>query len=84
MLTVGRHTFPTLLSRTDRISHFPVMGVCEKVETSTGAGPSGLMNSLWSHTNCGRSRGLLYSCPTHVIITMIFDYGALSPDFDTI
>ena len=25
-------TFPTLLSRADRISHFPVMGVCEKVK----------------------------------------------------
>ena len=55
--------------------NFPVMCVCESeacLETSTEAGPSDLMNSLWSHTNCGPSRGLLCCRSTHVIITMIF------------
>lgn len=74
MLTVWRHTLPTLLSRTDRIKLFS-HHVCESeacLETSTRAGPSDLINFLWSHTNCGPSRGLLYCRSTHVIITMIF------------
>ena len=91
VLTVGDiHTFPTLSSRTDRISQFISRHglVWEiKVKHVWKLVLEHARQTWWilfGLTRIVDAHGLLYSCPTHVIITMIFDYGALLRDFDTI